>query len=146
MSQSDYALRQTAIHLLRSGKAPASVAHELGRSLAWVYKWRQRFFASHDWQALRDRSCAAQRRPTQLPEALRCAIRQARSELEAEAAQPGKLAYCGAPAVQARLRRKQIVPLPSLSSIERELRAAGMVRAPRAAAAPPVAYPHLHPT
>lgn len=146
MSQSEYALRQTAIHLLRSGKAPASVAQELGRSLAWVYKWRRRFFATHDWHALRDRSCAAQRRPTQLPAALRCAIRQARSELEAEAAQPGKLAYCGAQAVQARLRRQQIVPLPSLSSIERELRAAGMVRAQRAAAAPPVAYPHLHPT
>ena len=145
MSQSEYALRQTAIHLLRSGKAPASVAQELGRSRAWVYKWRQRFFATQDWQALRDRSRAPKRRPTHLSQALRDAIRQARSELDAEALQPGKLAYCGAQAVQARLRTKQIVPLPSLSSIERELRAAGMVRAYRAVA-PQVTYPHVHPT
>lgn len=145
MSQSDYALRQTAIHLLRSGKAPATVAQELGRSRAWVYKWRQRFFATHDWHALRDCSREPKRQPTHLSQALRDAIRQARSELEAEALQPGKLAYCGAQAVQARLRAKQIVPLPSLSSIERELRAAGMVRVHRPVA-PLVNYPHLHPT
>src|SRR5262245_43210710 len=127
MSQTEYALRQTAIHLLRSGKAPATVAQELNRSLAWVYKWRKRFFLAQDWQALRDRSRAPKRRPAHLPQAVRAAIRQARSELEAEAVQPGKLAYRGAHAIQARLRTKQVVPLPSISSIERELRAAGMV-------------------
>ena len=146
MSQTEHAQRQTAIHLLRSGKAPASVAQELGRSLAWVYKWRRRFFAAQDWQALHDRSRAPKHRPSQLPQAVRAAIRQARSELEAEAAQPGKLAYRGAHAIQARLRSKHLTPLPSISSIERELRVAGMVRPQRAGAEPQAAYPHLHPT
>jgi hypothetical protein len=36
--------------------------------------------------------------------------------------------------------------LPSITSIERELRAAGMVQGQRAHAAPQVAYPHLHPS
>jgi hypothetical protein len=146
MSQTEYAQRQTAIHLLRSGKAPASVAQELNRSLAWVYKWRKRFFLAQDWQALRDRSRAPKRRPAQLSQAVRAAIRQARSELEAEAAQPGKLAYRGAHAIQARLRTKQLSPLPSISSIERELRTAGMVRPQQAPAEPQTAYPHLHPS
>lgn len=146
MSQTEYALRQTAIHLLRSGKAPATVAQELGRSLAWVYKWRKRFVVAQDWQALKDRSRAPKRRPSQLPQALRAAIRQARSELEAEATQVGKLAYRGAHAIQARLRTKRLSPLPSITSIERELRAAGMVPGQPAQAAPQVAYPHLHPS
>jgi hypothetical protein len=146
MSQTEYALRQTAIHLLRSGKAPATVAQELGRSLAWVYKWRSRFVIDHDWQALRDRSRAPKRRPAQLSQAVRAAIRQARSELEAEAAQPGKLVYRGARAVQARLRSKQVAPLPSITSIERELRTAGLVRPQPATAVPQVAYPHLRPS
>ena len=146
MSQTEYALRQTAIHLLRSGKAPATVAQELGRSLAWVYKWRKRFVVDQDWQELHDRSRAPKRRPTHLPQAVRGAIRQARSELEAEAAQPGKLAYCGAHAIQARLRTKQVAPLPSISSIERELRRAGLVRAQQVLADEQATYPHLHPS
>jgi len=44
MSETEYALRKTAIHLLRGGKSPAEVAKELERSLFWVYKWRKRFF------------------------------------------------------------------------------------------------------
>jgi transposase len=91
MNETEYALRKTAIHLLRSGKFPVEVAQELGRSLAWVYKWQSRFFAEQDWQALKDRSHVPKRRPKKLPEAVRRAIREARSELEAEAEEPGKL-------------------------------------------------------
>jgi transposase InsO family protein len=146
MSKTEYTVRETAIHLLRSGKSPAEVAQELNRSVAWVYKWRQRFFAHEDWQALRDRSRAPKRQPTKLPATVRQAIRQARSELEAEAAQPGKLSYIGAHAIQARLRKKEVSPLPSITSIERELRAAGMVRPRKRQEPEGVAYPHLHPT
>jgi hypothetical protein len=146
MNKSDVSQRQTAIHLLRSGQTPAEVAQTLQRSLAWVYKWRQRYLAHQDWADLQDRSRAPQRRPRQLAEAVRRAIGQARSELEAQAAEPGKLSYIGAAAVQARLRKKKVKPLPSLSSIERVLKAAGMTRPRQSKAKARVRYPHLQPS
>ena len=118
-SKTEYAIRKTAIHLLRSGKTPTEVAQELNRSRVWVYKWCERFFAQGDWQALQDQSRASDHPPKKLSEAVRQAICQARSELEAEAAEPGKLSYVDAHAVSARLRRKQVSPQPSISSIER---------------------------
>lgn len=145
MNESEYVLRKTAIHLLRSGKSPAEVAQELNRSLAWVYKWRTRFFAEQDWQALNDKPHAPKHRPKKLPEAVRRAIRETRSELEAEAEEPGKLAYIGAHAVQARLRKKKTTPLPSITSIERELRAAQMTRPRKPTAALEVRYPRMQP-
>ena len=74
------------------------------------------------------------------------AIRQTRSELEAEAAEPGKLSYIDAQAVWARLRKKGITPLPSVSSIEWELRVSGFTRPYRAQEVQEVNYPHIHST
>ena len=145
MNESEYALRKTAIHLLRSGKSPLEVCQELDRSLAWVYKWRKRFFAERDWQALNDQPHAPKHRPKKLPETVRRAIREARSELEAEVSEPGKLSYIGAYGVQARLRQKNTAPLPSITSIERELRAAKMTRPRQPSEAPEIRYPRLQP-
>lgn len=142
----ELAIRRTAIHLLRSGRTPAEVAQEVKRSLAWVYKWRKRYFESGDWQALVDRSRAPRHVPKKLPVSIRQAIRAVRSELEAEAEEPGKLSYIGAHAIQGRLRQKQVAPWPSISSIERELRAAGMTRPQKPKESEPVLYPHLRPT
>jgi transposase InsO family protein len=142
----ELAIRRTAIHLLRSGRAPIEVAQEVKRSLSWVYKWRKRYFEAGDWQALQDRSRAPKHQPKKLPEGVRQAIRAVRSELEAEAAEPGKLSYIAAQAVQGRLRQRRIAPLPSISSIERELRAAGMTRPRKPQEPDQVAYPHLRPT
>jgi hypothetical protein len=146
MSESEYALRKTAIHLLRSGKAPTEVAQELHRSVIWVYKWRKRFFTEHDWQALHDQPRTPHLQPRTLPAHVRPAIREARSQLEAEAAEPGKLSYIDAHAVRARLRKKQLVPLPSITSIERELRAAHMTQPRQPQDRLEIVYPHLHPT
>jgi len=141
-----YSERLAAIHLLRSGVSPKEVAQKLRRSLAWVYKWRQRFRSHLSWESLQDCSRAPKHHPNALSEEVRQAIRQARSELEAEAAQPGCLCYIGAHAVRTRLKRKypRMKP-PSISSIERTLSAAGMTR-PRQTQAAPVRYPHLRPT
>ena len=137
--------RQTMIHLLRSGHRPAEVAVILKRSPAWVYKWRKRYFERQAWEDLQERSRAPWRRPRQLAEAVRQAICQARSQLEVEATEPGKLSYIGAGAVQARLRRLKIKPLPSQRTIERVLKAAGMIRPRPARAKATVNYPHLKP-
>lgn len=125
---------------------PTEVAQELGRSLAWVYKWHKRF-EQEGWKGLRDRSRAPKSHPNRLPEGVRCAIRQARSGLEAqaEAKKPDKLIYIGAQAVQSLLRRKQIEPLPSISSIERVLREAGMTRPRKWSQEDETNYPRLKP-
>jgi transposase len=145
MKASDYAERKAAIHLLRRGQTPAEVALELGRSLAWVYKWQARF-RKEGWQGLQDRSRAPKHCPHKLPQQVRAAIRQARSELEAEANEPDKLSYIGAYAVRARLRKQRVVPLPSISSIERELRVAGLTKPRQSQETAEVKYPHLQPT
>ena len=73
-------------------------------------------------------------------------IREVRSELEVEATQPGKLSYIGAHAIRGRLRQKHIAPLPSISSIERVVRAAGMTRPQLPKETQPIVYPHVRPT
>ena len=145
MRDKELAEREMAIQLIRQGSKPKEIADELGRSLAWVYKWRKRYFRHPEWQTLADQSHAPHHLPRKLPDRVRQAIRIARSELEAEVKEPGKLSYRGAHAVQARLRQKGVDPLPSISSIERELRAAQLTRRQRPVEVR-VNYPHLQPT
>ncbi len=114
MLESDFSERRSAIHLLRSGLSPREVAEKLGRSRGWVYKWRRRFFVKQRWEDLQDLCRAPRTHPNQLAEEVRQAIRQTRSELEAEAEQPDHLSYLGAAAIRARLKRKGIAPLPSV--------------------------------
>lgn len=144
MEQSEEAIRRTAIHLLRSGKRPDEIAQELQHSVAWVYKWKRRFH-QQGWDGLQSRSRAPKHHPRKLSEEVRQAIRSVRSELEIEAKEPGKLSYIGANAVHARLRKQKIKPLPSITSIERELRAAGMTRPRKQMDPSKVHYPHLRP-
>src|SRR5271157_4151249 len=136
--------RRTAIHLLRSGKTSQEAAKDLERSPAWVRKWCKRFQEA-GWDGLQSRSRAPQHSPHQLPQRVRQAIRRVRSELEAEARKPGKLSYVGSHAIRARLQRKHIQPLPGISSIERELRSAGMTRPWKLKQAEEIQYPHIHP-
>ena len=137
--------RKTAIHLLGSGVTPSAVAQQLARSISWVYKWQSRFEAE-GWAGLQSRSRAPRQCPRQLGAGVRQNIRQARSELEAEAADGSSgLRYIGAAAVQARLVEQKVDPLPSSASIERVLRAAGMTQARPEPATAKVIYPHLHP-
>jgi len=138
-----YAERRTAIHMLRSGKTAKEVSIELGRSIAWVYKWRARFAERENWHDLRGQS-RAPKRPKRLAEATKAAIRQARSELEDKAVQPDQLAYIGSGAVRERLRLKGIKPMPSKASIDRVLAAAGMTR-PKKPKEKKITYPRLHP-
>lgn len=136
--------RKTAIHLLRSGVPPPAVAHQLACSISWVYKWQSRF-AAEGWAGLGSRSRVPKQCPRQLAAGVRQSIRQARSELEAEAADGSGLQYIGAGAVRARLAEKEVHPLPSTASIERVLRAAGMTRPRPEPGAVKVIYPHIHP-
>jgi transposase/transposase InsO family protein len=137
--------REAAIHLLRSGRTVGEVAQQLKRPECWVYKWKKRF-DEEGWAGLADRSRAPHHVANKLPEKTRQAIRQARSELEAEAERGDGLHYIGSHAVLARLREKKLTPLPGTASIERVLSAAEMTRPHRQRADKKVHYPRLHPT
>lgn len=137
--------RKTAIHLLRSESTPHQVAEELGHHISWVYKCRKQH-AEEGWDGLRDRSRAPKRVANKSTEATRRAIRQARSELEAEAELVEALSYIGASAIQARLRAKGWTTIPSTATIERVIHAAGMSHPHKSRVDESDPYPHLHPS
>lgn len=133
--------RQRAIHLLHAGYAVTEVAQTIGRSERWVRKWRQRF-RKEEWDGLKSRSRRPKHLSRRLPESVRRAIRETRSELEAQAATGKGLKYIGSSAIRTRLREKGVSPLPSCRTIERVLRDAGMTR-PRTPAQTAPALPRL---
>lgn len=144
MTTTIYDERCCAIYLLHSGSSPQQVATQLGRSLSWVYKWRIRY-AQGGWQALQDQSRAPKHSPKRLTSAIKERICQVRRELEAQAHLPDQLNYMGAQTIRSRLQQEGINPVPSVSSIERELRAAGLVRPRQPVKPPAVDYPHVQP-
>lgn len=134
--------RQRAIHLLRAGYSAAQVAQALGRSERWVRKWWSRF-QKEGWQGLESRSRRPKRLARRLPEEVYQAIRETRSELEAQAATDRGLKYIGSQAIRTRLQEKGVSPLPSCRTIERVLHDARMTR-PRSSAQTASPLPHLH--
>jgi len=134
--------RISAIHLLRAGQSVKAVADEMGRTPRWVRKWRKRY-QTESWYGLKDRSRRPYRLARQTTEVHQQAIRKARSELEAEAAEGKGLKYVGGQAIRTRLKEKGMRPLPSISTIERVIRAAGMTRPYQRPEQPEIRYPHL---
>jgi transposase len=134
--------RKSAIHLLHTRQSVTAVAEEMGRSTRWVRKCRQRYEAE-GWEGLKDQS----RRPHQYArvttEAQKQAIGKARSELEAAASAGQGLKYIGGQAIRTRLREQGIEPLPSVSTIERVIRAAGMTRPYQREKPTEIRYPSL---
>ncbi len=134
--------RRRSIHLLRAGQRVKAVAEELGRTTRWVRKCRKRY-QTEGWEGLKDRSRRPHRLARQTTEANKQAIRKARSELEAEAAEGKGLKYIGGQAIRTRLKEQGVRPMPSIATIERVIRAAGMTRPYQRAKLPEIRYPHL---
>jgi transposase len=135
-------VRKSAIHLLRSGKSVSETAKELSRSETWVRKWHTRYVQA-GWAGLKSRSTRPHHLHRETSDEVKAAIRKARSELEAEASSGAGLKYIGGQAIRTRLKDAGIAPLPSLPTIERVIRAAGMTRPYQPAVEPKVQYPHL---
>lgn len=135
------AQRELAVHLLRAGFSANEVAAELKHSPQWVRKCRRRYEAE-GWSGLKGHSRAPHHPGNRIPETMRQAVRQARSELEAAAKRNEGLKYIGARAIRTRMKNAGLDP-PSVRSIERILQDAGMTqpRKPK----PGVDYPHLNP-
>jgi transposase InsO family protein len=137
--------RKMAIMQLRKGQAIEEVAQNMNRSVGWVSKWKKRF-ETEGWPGLRDRSRAPKRPGKTLPVEVKSAICQARMELECEAALGNGLKYIGGRAIRTRLKQSKVTPLPSVPTIERVIREAGLTKPKVNDNAGIITYPRLHPT
>jgi transposase len=144
MTETLFAERKLAIMQIKQGKTQKEVAQSLNHSTAWVAKWYKRF-KRKGWQGLQEESRAPQNHGKRIDATVRAAICQARLEIEAEAALGAGLKYKGAQAIRTRLKQK-VKPLPSVPTIERVLREAGLTQPKARAAEPEIVYPHLQPT
>jgi len=133
--------REQAIHLLRSGRSVKEVAEILERSEVWVRKWRRRY-QEEGWKGLESESRRPHHLARQLPEWVKEAVKEVRSELEAKGSR-GELKFIGSSAVRTRLKEKQVTPLPSTRTIERILAEAQMTRLYSKEAKKQ--FPHLQP-
>lgn len=137
--------RKIAIMQLRKGQTMAEVAKALNRSLGWVSKWKQRY-ENEGWTGLKDRSRAPTKHGNRLPTGVKEAIIQTRLELEANAELGEGLKYIGGQAIRTGLKRQKVTPLPSVPTIERVIRAAGMTKLQSKPVEPEINYPRLRPT
>ena len=137
--------RRMAVMQLRQGKTIIEVANDLGRSTGWVSKWKQRYEAG-SWTGLKERARAPIRHGNQLPAIIKKTIIETRLELEAEAELGEGLKYIGGQAIKTRLKQKKVTPLPSIATIERVIRAAGLTKPKTKPVKPEIIYPRLHPT
>ena len=137
--------RKLAIMQLRQGKTITEVARNMNRSPGWVTKWKQRY-AQEGWPGLKDKSRAPIQHGNKLSATIRQAICQTRLELEAEASLGNGLKYIGGRAIRTRMRQSQLSPLPSIATIERVIREAGLTKPSSQAGELEVDYPHLQPT
>jgi len=150
MTQIDWeAERQSAVHLLRSGLSPSTVALHMGHTVSWVCKYQERY-AEAGWAGLTTRSPAPHTPGNAYAEAVRQTVCQTRSELEARAARKVDLQYIGAAAIRGELLTRQqhgsyMDAIPSTATIERMLRGAHLTH-PRQATPEETHYPHLQPT
>ena len=145
MFQNLLAERKLAVMQLKQGNTMTEVAENMNRSLGWVAKWNRRF-QENGWSGLEDKSRAPINHGNKLPVSVRQAICEARSELEANAELGLGLKYIGGRAIRTHLTQKRGEPLPSIPTIERVIREAGLTKSSPQKAELEVEYPHLHPT
>lgn len=120
----EIAYRRQAFKLFDKEKSTAEILAVIPRSPSWLFKWKQRF-EQDGWQALDSQSKAPLSSPQQYSaEAVKLVLR-IRQRLEKSQA-----GLVGAFAIQQEIRRKRLLkPVPSLASIKRWLKDAGLVDA-----------------
>jgi len=135
-------VRHSLVHLIRSGLSPTEAASELGYSPAWAYKWWRRF-NEIGWDGLKSQSRAPHHHPNRISGKTEQKILELRGELAKEAQQPNALSYIGAHAIHGRMLERCLKAIPSVSTIEKVLRQAGVTKARQTQVAPMTVYPHV---
>ena len=118
----EVATRRRAILLWIQGKRPCEILRRIGRSQKWFYKWRRRFKEDH-WEGLYD----APRRPHTTSQGYPNSTRQLVLQLRRRA-QKQKVGLIGARALRHEIKQQRLLrKVPALSSINRWLKAAGLL-------------------
>jgi hypothetical protein len=117
---SEQALRREAVRRRALGHRVCDICRDLQRSSRWLNKW-WREFAAHPETDFADRSRAPQLSPTRMAADVEQAIIQIRQTLEFAGTPDTRYGLIGAPAIQSKLQRLGIKPLPSTASIQRVL-------------------------
>lgn len=130
--------RRTAFKLFAKGKSVAQVLKRLPRSRTWGYKWKQRFEAEH-WEAWDSRSKAPRTSAHQYEDSTVKLVLRLRQHLQRSAV--GLI--CARAIRREVLRRRLLRRVPSLPTINRWLKQAGLMR-PGSAPAPQPYYPQPH--
>jgi transposase len=115
--------RRQAFKLFEKGKSAAQILALIPRSRSWLFKWKQRF-EREGWQALDSLPRTPRHSPQQCsPEAIKLVLRLRRRM------EKSRVGLKSARAIrQEILRHRLLRPVPSLASIKRWLKDAGLTR------------------
>ena len=120
--------RRRAMRLSLRGLRPCDILKQIPRSRPWLLKWQTRF-AAQGWPGLVSHSRRPHSSPHSYGDQARATVIRVRRRLESR-----HIGLIGARAVQQEIRQQHLLrPVPSLASINRWLKAAGLL----AAEAPP---------
>lgn len=118
----EQALRREAVRRRLQGQHVCDICRDLKRSPRWLNKW-WREYQSHPNTNFADHSRAPITSPQQIPAEVAQAVVAIRQALEAGQTPETRYGLIGARAILDQLKRLQVQPLPSLTTIQRILAA-----------------------
>jgi transposase InsO family protein len=121
----ELSIRQMAIRLRLAGESVESICSTLKRSKPWFHKWWQRYLAMGP-EGLYDLTRANHQVARQTPPHIERAVLTVRRRLEARATPQTRYGQIGAAAIRKELRTLGLRPLPSMRTIARMLKRAGL--------------------
>lgn len=136
--------RHLAMDLLEQGYSVQDVARITNKSGVWVRKWRKKY-EEQGQDGLKEKSRAPHTRHGYRDE-IRQEVVQMRKNLVANSQGVGALKYIGAPAIRTELKRQGMTDIPSVATIERILKEAGLTGKQQQEKRSKIQYPHLKPT
>lgn len=134
--------RRAIIILRQAGMSQRAVAEQLGRSERWVRKWERRV-REYGSAGLQEQSRAAHQAQQKIGPAVKKAVIKARVDLMKGTVRGHSLKYVGGQAIRTVLKARQCSPLPSVPTIERIIREAGLTGTKSEAKPNKINYPHL---
>jgi transposase InsO family protein len=121
----ELSIRHAAIRLRLGGDSVESICSTLKRSKPWFHKWWKRYLAMGP-EGLYDLTRANHHVARQTPPHIERAILSVRRRREARATPQTRYGQIGAPAIREELRTLGLTPLPSVRTIARILKQAGL--------------------
>jgi transposase InsO family protein len=121
----ELSIRQMAIRLRLAGEKVETICSTLKRSKPWFHKWWRRYLAMGP-EGLYDLTRANHQVARQTPPHIERAVLSVRRRLEARATPQTRYGQIGAAIIREELRTLGLTPLPSMRTIGRILKRAGL--------------------